>query len=85
MKTWRSSSSEARLRAIQVKQKHPRQMKIYLALFTILLLVYMSNNKEKKLKKTSETMFAMSDFEMEGPEASKTQATWGPFLESPDN
>ena len=45
----------------------------------------MSNNKEKKFKKTSETMFAMSDFEMEGPEASKTQVTWGLFLESPDN
>ena len=36
--------------------------------------------------KTPETMFAMSDFEMEGPEASKTQVTSrGPFLESPDN
>ena len=27
----------------------------------------------------------MPDFEMEGPEASKTQVTRGPFLESPDN
>ena len=57
-------------------------MKIYLALFTIFLLV--SNNKEKN-EKTPETMSAMSDFEMEGPEASKTQVTRGPFLESPDN
>ena len=84
MKTWRSNVSEARLRAIQVKQEHARQMKIYLALFTIFLLVYMSNNKEKN-EKTPETMSAMSDFEMEGPEASKTQVTRGPFLESPDN
>ena len=45
-------------------------MKIYLALFTIFLLV--SNNKKKK-EKTPETMSAMSDFEMEGPGASKTQ------------
>ena len=73
MKTWRSNSSEARLRAIQVKPKHARQMKIYLALFTIFLLV--SNNKGKKNEKTPETMSAMSDFEMEGPEASKTQVT----------
>ena len=49
-------------------------MKIYLALFTILLLVYMSNNKEKN-EKAPETISAMSDFEMEGPEASKTQVT----------
>ena len=49
-------------------------MKIYLALFTIFLLV--SNNKgKKKNEKTPETMSAMSDFEMEGPEASKTQVT----------
>ena len=84
MKTWRSNSSEARLRAIQVKQEYARQMKIYLALFTIFLLVYMSNNKEKN-EKAPETISAMSDFEMEGPEASKTQVTRGPFLESPDN
>ena len=83
MKTWRSNSSEARLRAIQVKQEHARQMKIYLALFTIFLLV--SNNKGKKNEKTPETMSAMSDFEMEDPDASKTQVTTGPFLESPDN
>ena len=82
MKTWRSNYSEARLRTIQVKQKHARQMKIYLALFTIFLLV--SNNKEKN-EKTPETMSAMSDFEMEGPEASKTQVTERPFLESRDN
>ena len=69
------------MRAIQVKQEHARQMKIYLALFTILLLVYMSNNKEKNEKAPE----AMPDFEMEGPEASKTQVTRGPFLESPDN
>ena len=84
MKTWRSNFSEARLRAIQVKQEHARQMNIYLALFTILLLVYMSNNKEKN-EKAPETISDMSDFEMEGPEASKTQVTRGPFLESPDN
>ena len=84
MKTWRSNFSEARLRAMQVKQEHARQMKIYLALFTILLLVYMSNNKEKN-EKAPETISAMPDFEMEGPEASKTQVTRGPFLESPDN
>ena len=84
MKTWRSNVSEARLRAIQVKQEHARQMKIYLALFTILLLVCMSNNKEKN-EKAPETISDMSDFEMEGPEASKTQVTRGPFLESPDN
>ena len=30
-------------------------------------------------------MFAISDFEMEDPEASKTQVTLGLFLESPDN
>ena len=45
-------------------------MKIYLALFTIFLLV--SNNK-KKNEKTPETMSALSDFEMEGPGASKIQ------------
>ena len=84
MQTWRSNSSAARLRAIQVKQEHARQMKIYLALFTIFLLVYMSNNKEKN-EKTPETMSAMSDFKMGGPRASKTQVTWDPFLESPDN
>ena len=39
----------------------------------------------KKNEKTPETMSAMSDFEMEDPDASKTQVTTGPFLESPDN
>ena len=43
-------------------------MNIYLALFTILLLVYMSNNKEKN-EKAPKTISAMPDFEMEGPES----------------
>ena len=55
---------------------------IYLALFTIFLLVW---NNKKKNEKTPETMSAMSDFEMEDPDASKTQVTTGPFLESPVN
>ena len=71
MKSWRSNSSEARLRTIHVKQEHARPVK------NIFGLVHDFSSGQitrgKKMKKTPETMSAMSDFEMEGPKESKTQ------------